>query len=160
MTQVATKAVRQRIRLPYLDGLRGIAALAIALFHTYKFTGDTGDHEQIPIVGGVLQFGFLGVPVFIVLSGYLLMLPVAQNANRLPKGFIYYIRSRARRILPPYYAALALSLLLILFVPILQQPSGTQWDSKVPVTVPDVVLHALLLQDFSAESIGKINGPQ
>lgn len=159
LSQAAPTIARQRIRLPYLDGLRGLAALAVALFHAYKFTGETGDAEQIPIVGSVLQFGFLGVPVFIVLSGYVLMLPVAQNNVRLPKGFADFIGRRAWRILPPYYAALALSLLLILFVPILQQPSGTQWDSKVPVTVPDVVLHALLLHDFSSESIWKINGP-
>lgn len=159
MTQVARPAVRERIRLPYLDGIRGLAALAIAVFHAYKFTGETGEADQIPLIGNVLQFGFLGVPVFIVLSGYVLMLPVARNGNRLTKGFGDYIGKRAWRILPPYYAALALSLLLILLVPIMQQPSGTQWDSKVPVTVPDVALHALLLQDFSAESIGKINGP-
>lgn len=151
--------VRERIRLPYLDGIRGLAALAIAVFHAYKFTGETGEADQIPVIGSVLQFGFLGVPVFIVLSGYVLMLPVARNDNRLTKGFGDYIGKRAWRILPPYYAALALSLLLILFVPVLQQPSGTQWDSKVPVTVPDVIFHALLLQDFSAESIGNINGP-
>ncbi|MEU1973766.1 acyltransferase [Microbacterium sp. NPDC019599] len=159
MTHIVKPAVQERIRLPYLDGIRGLAALSIAVFHAYKLTGKTGESDQIPIVGSALQFGFLGVPVFIVLSGYVLMLPVARNNNRLTKGFGDYIGKRAWRILPPYYAALALSLLLILLVPILQQPSGTQWDSKVPVTVPDVVLHALMLQDFSAESIGKVNGP-
>lgn len=147
------------IRLPYLDGLRGIAAMVVAIYHAYKFTGWTGEVESIPILGTVLQFGFLGVPIFIVLSGYVLMLPVAQNEMRLPRGAKRYFRNRARRILPPYYAALALSLLLILCVPAMQQPSGTQWDSKVPVTAADVVSHAFLVHDFSEDWIGKINGP-
>lgn len=158
-TAATTKADRKRIRLPYLDGLRGVAALSIAVFHAYKYTGNTGDYEQIPFIGTVLQFGFVGVPVFIVLSGYVLMLPVVQNDLRLRKGFKQYIQSRARRILPPYYAALVLSLLLIFCVPFMRQPSGTQWDTKVPVSVADVVSHALLVHDFSGDWIGKINGP-
>ncbi|MEV7631647.1 acyltransferase [Microbacterium sp. NPDC089318] len=147
------------LRLPYLDGMRGLAALAVAIYHAYKFTGWTGDAESIPILGSVLQFGFLGVPVFIVLSGYVLMLPVVRNDLRFPRGVKQYLRNRARRILPPYYAALGLSLLLVLCVPAMQQPSGTQWDSKVPITTGDVVAHLFLVHDFSADWIGKINGP-
>lgn len=147
------------IRLPYLDGLRGIAALVVAIYHAYKFTGWTGEVEEIPILGTILQFGFLGVPIFIVLSGYVLMLPVAQNELRLPRGAGRYLRNRARRILPPYYAALALSLLLIVCIPVMQQPGGTQWDSKVPVTAADVISHAFLVHDLSEDWIGKINGP-
>ncbi len=133
--------------------------MVVAIYHAYKFTGLSGEAESIPLIGSVLQFGFLGVPIFIVLSGYVLMLPVVQNELRFPRGTRRYLRNRARRILPPYYAALALSLLLILLVPVMQQPSGTQWDSKVPVTVPDVVSHLLLVHDFSADWIVKINGP-
>lgn len=133
--------------------------MVVAVYHAYKFTGLSGEAETIPILGTILQFGFLGVPVFIVLSGYVLMLPVAQNDLRMPRGVFSYLRARARRILPPYYAALGLSLLLILCVPVMRQPGGTQWDSKVPVTVPDVVSHVFLVHDFSPDWIGKINGP-
>ncbi len=159
MTDRVLSPTRTPIRLPYLDGLRGIAALVVAIYHAYKFTGLSGQVESIPILGTVLQFGFLGVPVFIVLSGYVLMLPVVQNELRFPRGTRRYLRNRARRILPPYYAALAISLLLILLVPVMRQPAGTQWDSKVPVTVPDVISHLLLVHDFSADWIVKINGP-
>jgi peptidoglycan/LPS O-acetylase OafA/YrhL len=50
--------------------------------------------------------------MFIVLSGYSLMLPVSQKGlSSLPNN-LDFIKRRARRILPPYYAALALSLLV------------------------------------------------
>lgn len=67
------------------------------------------------IVFGKLPFVFYGrasVSVFIVLSGYVLMLPVIRNANgSLPGGVGGFIKRRARRILPPYYAALVLGII-------------------------------------------------
>jgi peptidoglycan/LPS O-acetylase OafA/YrhL len=50
--------------------------------------------------------------MFIVLSGYSLMLPISQkNLLSLPSNLDFFKR-RARRILPPYYAAIVLALLL------------------------------------------------
>lgn len=150
-----------RIEIPWLDGLRGTAALVVVVFHAFLFTGFTGDAAAaMPVWGAIVGQGYLGVPVFIVLSGYVLMLPVVRGGTGWFRGGAgEFLRRRARRILPPYFAALAFSLALIAAVPLLQSPGGTQWDSKLPVTLPAILSHVLLVQDLSPEWIEKINGP-
>ena len=61
---------------------------------------------------------------FIVLSGYSLMIPAARNGGELVGGFRRYIFRRARRILPPYYAALICSIALILVYNVWSARSG------------------------------------
>jgi peptidoglycan/LPS O-acetylase OafA/YrhL len=80
------------------------------------------------------------------------MLPVARNANRLPQGTLGFYWRRARRILPPYYLAMGLSLLLIWLV--IGHKTGSAWDN---VTWQEVGEHLLLLQDLSHTNPGAIN---
>jgi len=147
-----------RLEFRFADGLRGIAALGVALFHTYAFTGTTTSPDQLPIFFKIMALGNYAVPVFIVLSGFVLMLPVARTL-RLKHGTWTFIKRRARRILPPYYAAIALFLLLIAFTPMLHEPHGTAWDSKIPVTLAGVVSHVFLVHNVNPEWIYLIDGP-
>ncbi len=102
----------QRIRLPYLDGLRGAAAIYVVLFHNAEeWRPHTAGLTRLALAP--FQFGHFAVVLFIVLSGFCLMLPVLQSpTHTLSKGRTEFFRRRARRILPGYYAALAISLLL------------------------------------------------
>ena len=73
---------------------------------------------------GLFRHGHYAVAVFIVLSGFCLMLPVTRDPNgRLPGGFAAYLGRRARRILPPYYAALGMCWIAIALIPALRQPA-------------------------------------
>ncbi|WP_181397340.1 acyltransferase family protein [Cryobacterium arcticum] len=149
-----------RLDFQFADGLRAIAALGVALFHTYVFTGLTGSTQALPDILEVLRLGKFAVPVFIVLSGFVLMLPVARRDDlQFRSGSLEYLKRRAKRILPPYFAAIALFLLLIWAVPLLQHPGGTVWDSKIPVTPWGVVSHFLLLHNLSGETVFQIDGP-
>ncbi|MFJ4222057.1 acyltransferase family protein [Curtobacterium luteum] len=151
-----------RLEFPYLDGLRGLAALAVVVYHAYLFTGVTGTGPtQIPWLRPIIGWGYLGVPVFIVLSGYVLMLPVMTRFDRyrIPGGFWKYIWRRARRIIPPYWAALVLFALMIRFIPVLHNPGGTQWDTKLPMGWGTFLTHFFLVHDFFPQYIGKIAGP-
>jgi peptidoglycan/LPS O-acetylase OafA/YrhL len=65
--------------VPALHGLRGIAALAVVLFHWYQFFPTFSQIIEPDIAIGTvaspatyLGFGWLGVPLFFILSGYLL----------------------------------------------------------------------------------------
>lgn len=160
-TPAPTRAGTPRIEFPYLDGIRGLAAVVVVLYHAWLFTGLTGQAAaQLAVPRLIIGHGYLGVPVFIVLSGYVLMLPMARNGSSwYSKGFGSYIFRRAKRILPPYYAALALTLALIAAIPLLRAAHGTQWDSKIPVTFGGVVSHLLMLQDVDHGWIEQINGP-
>ena len=102
-----------RIRLPYLDGLRGFAALYVVLTHLYGAVRFWSHGAGLPrLVQKALMafhFGNYMVDVFIVLSGYVLALPVIRASLTLPGGMLAYLRRRAKRILPPFYAALFLA---------------------------------------------------
>ena len=151
----------RRPKFEFADGLRAVAALSVAVFHATAFTGHTGDvDESLPTLARIVEIGDYAVPVFIVLSGYVLMLPVARTEGFTLRGGVWkYIGRRARRILPPYYASLALFLLLIALIPVLQTPHDTAWDNKIPVTAGGLVSHLLLVHNWNPGWIYQINGP-
>ena len=163
---VSTAPARAKppLHLAFLDGLRGLSALYVALYHTLLFTGYGPEREAYSpafrLLGGLLALGPYAVAVFIVLSGFCLTLPVARDpARTLRGGFRGYLTRRARRILPPYYAALGLFLALIALVPVLQTPAGTAWDSKIPVSLEGVVSHLLLVHNVHPGWMFEIDGP-
>jgi peptidoglycan/LPS O-acetylase OafA/YrhL len=87
-------------RIPYepaLDGLRGLAVLAVLLYHAGLVYSDR------QWFGG----GFLGVDAFFVLSGFLitaLLLVEHQNNGRIALGDFW--RRRARRLLPALFSVI------------------------------------------------------
>jgi peptidoglycan/LPS O-acetylase OafA/YrhL len=142
----APVAVASGPHLPFLDGLRGLAALFVVLHHAYCHIPA---FQTLPL-GRALAFlnaGHYAVNLFIVLSGFCLAIPVIRNGGRLRHGAGHFLARRAWRILPPYYAALLLSLLLVLMTP-LGEKTGTHWDNALPVVRRDVLLHLTLLHDF------------
>jgi len=152
---------RTPAQVPFLDGLRGLSALGVAIFHAYLFTGNWGEAgRHLPEIGWITSWGKYGVPVFLVLSGFVLTLPVAQREDlALPRGTVTFIRRRARRILPPYYAAFGLALLLIALYPAMQSDTGTKWDDKIPVTTGGVISHLLMVHNLRSEWYLQANGP-
>lgn len=162
----AQKAVSTpRLRLHYLDGLRGLAALYVVLYHCYVQVSYSVFTPSLPKIAGyairLLSFGHIAVDVFIVLSGYSLMIPIARSADNRISGSVgkFFLR-RAVRILPPYYAALMLSLLFISTIPALGEKQGANWDNALPALTPGaVVSHLLLVHNLSPSWILKIDYP-
>jgi peptidoglycan/LPS O-acetylase OafA/YrhL len=140
-----------RRRLAHLDGLRGLAALFVVLHHVWLTVWPL-EYGRAPSgwarATDVFAYGHFAVGVFIVLSGYCLARPDA-----LADGVRGFFRRRARRILPPYYAALGLSLLLATTV--VSAHTGTHWDISVPVTRTGFLANAFLVQDVLAQ--GQVN---
>jgi peptidoglycan/LPS O-acetylase OafA/YrhL len=152
-----------RPRLLFLDGLRGLAALYVVLHHAYFSVAWNGGGVS-PWLLHLTQWmahGTFAVDLFIVLSGFCLMLPLLGAPDRqLAGGILGFVRRRARRILPPYYAAIALCLLTIYLVPPLQHRSGDLWDHSLPAFTPAVLLsHLLLVHNFSIHWIWRIDSP-
>ncbi|MFF4135991.1 acyltransferase family protein [Streptomyces mirabilis] len=98
-----------------LDGLRGLAALYVLLFHCWLLTMPGFPENSGPAWLGWLMYGRLAVVFFLVLSGFSLAISPARNGWHLG-GVSRFLRRRAWRILPPYWAALALSLAVARFV--------------------------------------------
>jgi len=152
------------LRLEYLDGLRAVAALYVVLFHAgVGFLDATRPlHGFARTLQRGLSFGHDAVAVFIVLSGYCLMLPVARAPipGQMVRGIQNYIARRAWRILPPYFAALGGSLLLIALAPVLETPTKSIWADSFPAfEFGAIASHVLLIHNLFPEWIHRINGP-
>jgi peptidoglycan/LPS O-acetylase OafA/YrhL len=95
-------------RLVFLDSIRGLAAIMVAWYH---FT--QGNPAFLP--KGLLKasgsYGWLGVEVFFVLSGFILPWSLYRGGYRL-RGYGIFLVRRMVRLDPPYVAAIALTLLL------------------------------------------------
>lgn len=133
-----------RLHLGFLDGLRGLAAFYVVCHHFLAWSSSALPRWAQRAVSWA-DFGHTAVGIFIVLSGFSLMLPVARSQNgRLRGGVRLYLSRRARRILPPYYAALLLSLL----------PSAL---FSRPLTLASVLSHAVLLHNLDPRWCHDIN---
>lgn len=89
-----------------LDGVRGLAILLVLYCHVAVQNVLAEPHGSFRLVG---TFGFSGVFLFFVLSGFLLFLPYARSllaGSPWPSVKQFYLR-RCLRILPVYWSALA-----------------------------------------------------
>lgn len=103
------------MRIPALDGLRGAAILAVLFFH---YGGGTLKQSRSLFVGSlsmVIGFGWTGVDLFFVLSGFLISGILYDTCNR-PRYYRNFYARRALRIFPAYYLLLAIYLLLTPFL--------------------------------------------
>lgn len=158
---------RPRLHLDYLDGIRGVAALYVAFYHASMgnlFSLETAFAAATPAMVSkvakaahfsLLNHGHYAVVAFIVLSGFVLMLPLARSHEEKPRLNVReFVRRRTRRIVPPYYAAIALSLALIALAP------AAQWGDSVPAFTWEAIgSHILLVHNFHREWVLKINPP-
>src|SRR5438874_2450213 len=96
---------RNRERQPGLDLLRALAIIVVVVYHAALF--------GFKLPGRVDRFGWIGVDLFFVLSGYLiggqLLAPLARG-QRIKLG--RFFTRRALRIMPAYFAVLAIYFLL------------------------------------------------
>lgn len=150
-------------RLAFLDGIRGIAALYVVCFHIWAAVRYQNEGE-IPIgLRWLLSWSFFGrsaVCVFLVLSGFCLMLPVVRSTDAtLRGGWRGYLRRRARRILLPYFAALLLSLLLAWIMQPLRSDDRV-WAAFMPApTVAGTLAHMTLTHNLRLDWIWQANAP-
>ncbi len=104
-----TSGAGDRIHFDYLDGVRGMAAIFVVAHHVWRSYTTVALTGMIGLATNWLLYGHLAVDVFIVLSGFCLMLPVVR-AQSLRGGWQRFYGGRARRILPPLYAAIAVAM--------------------------------------------------
>ena len=154
----------RRPHLDFLDGIRGLAALYVTLHHAYMNVAWLTDGKSLPrwlnSATRWLAYGGYAVAVFIVLSGYCLMIPVARTPDgKLAGGIGGYLCRRVRRIIPPYYAALAISMILISLIPALSQRPSFFANAATPVTWPSFAAHLLLIHNLQPHWFMKIDPP-
>lgn len=137
---------RAPTRVVGVDALRALAALAVFFCHIAQYWQLTDLPLHLP---EFLALGAQGVDLFIVMSGFVLGLP-AFHAHRALRTRNFLAR-RAIRLLPPYYAALALAAVIAL------SPAAA-WIVAGRALPSDVAWHLVLLQTWNPERLGTING--
>lgn len=108
-------------RVPALDGLRGIAILAVMLFH-FRWIFDSGSDAISRGLSAGLSFGWMGVDLFFALSGFLITGILLETRDSSSYFRAFYGR-RSLRIFPLFY----LTLLLVLGAgPVISRAWGHQ----------------------------------
>jgi len=143
------RTITQKNAIPVLDGVRAIACLSVISYHVHYLVKS---YNVPAVMGGItyslVMSGWSGVTLFFVLSGFLLFLPYAKAllfAEAWPSARTFYLR-RALRILPGYYVALALLILL-------SHPEYLRVDH-----LPSLGLFLTFLMD-APSTYQQINGP-
>ena len=88
-----------------IDLLRGVACVAVVLFHfLYRGQQDAWIADAAPDwLAGIARYGYLGVHLFFIISGYVIFMS-AQGAT--PRAFL---ASRVARLYPAYWVAAILT---------------------------------------------------
>jgi len=94
--------------IPALDGVRGLAIVLVMFRHmSLKQMGQSPTAPLLDrVVHAVASFGWVGVDLFFVLSGFLIT-GILLDAKGKPGAFSRFWKRRALRIFPLYYAACA-----------------------------------------------------
>ena len=100
--------------IPEVDGLRSVAIVSVVLFHAaWTFRENVVRHADSSMSGlgsaidAVLDTGEYGVPVFFVISGFILAVPFANSmTGGAPVSLMRYLKRRVTRLEPPYFVAL------------------------------------------------------
>lgn len=144
-------------RFKYVEGLRALACLTVVFNHAIAESYPSAYHISIPENLSLLRlwfaFGHHAVTAFIVISGFCLGLPAASQQFQREIGWGTFMVRRIARILPPYYAALIISLVIAwAFFP---SPVGIHYDFSAHPRSIDILSHVLILQNIVGT--GQIN---
>jgi len=95
-----------RGHVPALDGVRGFAAATVFVYHYGG--GAQSSFLPVRIIGTVIHFGWAGVSLFFVLSGFLISGILWQGFNK-PDWWKRFYARRSLRIFPLYYLAILIA---------------------------------------------------
>ena len=145
-----------KTRLRGIDALRGAAALGVVFYHAVeqgqKVVPDNLLQYPVRLVQLASSFGYIGVFLFFVISGFCIHLQWARTQARgeAPEiRFISFWKRRIRRLYPPYIIALLLFLLMA---------ASTVGLSLTKSFFYDLGMHLLMLHNLDPRTCYTING--
>jgi peptidoglycan/LPS O-acetylase OafA/YrhL len=119
-----------------MDGLRFAAAAAVLLYHftaTSTVTGywGTDPAQAFPLLNEVTRYGWLGVELFFMISGFVILLSADG------RGIAGFVASRVGRLFPAYWACIVLT-------------AGLQqvWSGGRRTTLTETLVNLTMVQDL------------
>lgn len=101
----------KKIRFEFIDGLRGIAALFVILFHL-NYAIRTHDPDAFNFyIAELFNWGYLGIQIFFVLSGFVIAYSL-RHAQFTPQFLLQFFIKRSIRLDPPYWIIILLTLVI------------------------------------------------
>ena len=111
--------------MPYLHGIRGIAALWVLMFHTQLISG----MRQLPL----LSYGSLRMELFMILSGFLMahnyLDRQVKDPWRSPRTWLSFWTRRFFRIAPLYYVVLFVAIVSGPYLGEYRKSLGEKWPT-------------------------------
>ncbi len=154
---MSEKVILPKGRLGSIDLLRGVAALAVAVFHVFDKgifnTAFTSNSFIQTLYTVPISFGYTGVYLFFVISGFCIHLRWAKAFARNDKDFSLdfkaFWKRRIIRLYPAYLVTLAICIGLGFYQGEIKFSSFFIWD---------VISHLLMIHNFDAKTVYSING--
>ena len=121
--------------------MRGYASVAVMLFHLGNNIAEELSRWMPQFILTGMSFGYVGVPVFFVISGFAMAASVHQTA--ISRGFFgNFVLRRSIRLDPPYWVSIVLGLVLLAL-------KNYQLGGSQPMpSIGTLVAHVFYVQSF------------
>lgn len=121
-------------RVNEIDLLRFIAALSVVFFH-YSFRGYAADAMSVmpyPLLTSVSKYGYLGVQLFFMISGFVILMTAANGSLR---GFVV---SRIVRLYPAFWACCTITFIVTIGI----------GEPRYSASISQYLINMTMLSDF------------
>ena len=132
------RGMKDSTKLEVIDILRGLAALSVTWFHFTNGNQAFLENGFLKLSGG---YGWLGVEVFFVISGFIIPYSLYRSNFELYKHWKTFLVKRILRIFPAYLTSLFIIIFLWYFSSLLPIFKG----SAPNISILDIFLHFTLL---------------
>ena len=111
-------------RIAFLDGFRGLAILLVVFYHAYTRWGSVVPYGNTYADFPVFREGFLGVQLFFLISGFVILMSLEKSSAWLP-----FLKRRWYRLFPAMFIATVVVFVTAQFLP--ERPTGIPQPAAV-----------------------------
>ena len=115
MHQINQNLDNNKVDYLYLNGIKGIAAIAIVIFHYTDFIYFGALHDELvwrDIIGFLYDYGYYAVDIFFIISGMLFRLNYCEKIASFEYSFSGFMKRRIVKIAPLYILTTMITALL------------------------------------------------